>query len=368
MKKIFYILFSLFFLGEVSCNSSSSGETKKTKAEVGEGKAKIRIAYPKIKNINLSFNYTGTIEPSKEVRISPEIMGKIKKITVKEGDSVKKGELLILFDTRLSGLQREQALAAVESARVQVENLERELKRLEPLLASGAISQGEFDKVKAGYDSAVAGLNQAKAAVNLSGYQIKVSRIIAPFDGIVARKMVNEGEVVAPGALGPYGMLTLMDIKEVIVKAGVGEKEIGFIKKGMKATVEVDAYPDEKFEGIVDNISPSADPMNKNFPVEIRIPNPEFKLKTGMFARVKILVESRENALVIPESAIIEEKSGKIVFVVDSGEVAKKINVKTGIEEEGFVEITEGEITPQSRIITEGNFGLKEGARVLVIE
>jgi len=108
--------------------------------------------------------------------------------------------------------------------------------------------------------------------------------------------------------------------------------------------------------------------MNKNFPVEIRIPNPEFKLKTGMFTRVKILVESRENALVIPESAIIEEKSGKIVFVVDSGEVAKKIYVKTGIEEEGFVEITEGEITPQSRVIIEGNFGLKEGAKILVIE
>jgi RND family efflux transporter MFP subunit len=352
-------------LALAGCNSSVSSATKGSEKKLAESVIKVRTAHPEVTTISQVLTYTGMIEPVQEVRIAPEIMGKIKKIAVKEGDAVKKGQLLITFDTRLSALQKNQAQAAVKLAEVQVQTVEKEVNRLMPLLDSGAISQGEFDKVKAQYDGAMAGLNQAKAAVDLSGYQLKVSRITAPFDGVVARKMVNEGEVVTPAALGPFGMITLMNLDTVVVKVGVGEKDIPHIAKGLDASVDVDAYPGKSFKGVVENISPAADPMSKAFPVDIHIPNADMKLKAGMFARVGILIRTREGVLTVPEDAILEEKGSKALFIVEKGDIAKKLVVKIGIQSGGLVEILEGNLDPSKEVVVEGNFGLRDGARII---
>jgi len=347
------------------CNSKVNSATKESEKTMAQNVVKVRTTKPVLTSLSHVLSYTGTIQPRQEVRISPETMGKIKKIHVQEGDSVKKGQLLITFDTKLSALQKSQAAAAVKLAEVQVKTLQKEVDRLKPLLESGAISAGEFDKLSAQQDAAQAQFNQAKAAEALSGYQLKVSKITAPFAGTVARKLVNEGEVVAPGALGPYGMITLMDLDKVKVQVGVGEKDIPHIIEGQGASVSVDAYPGESFSGTVTNISPAADPMSKAFPVDIEIPNEDMKLKVGMFAKVGIQLQTKENVLAVSEDAILDEKEGKVLFYVEKSGTVKKLEVKTGIESEGLVEILGDALDPSREVVVEGNFGLRDGAKIL---
>ena len=345
---------------EKKAESASKQAEKKAAANV----VKVKTGKPQVTTISHILNYTGTIQPVQEVRINPETMGKIKKIYVEEGDNVKKGQMLISFDTQLSSLQKSQAQSAVKLAQVQVETMEKEVNRLKPLVDSGAISAGEFDKVKAQFNGAMAQLNQAKTTVALSGYQLKVSRIKAPFSGIVVRKLVNEGEIVAPGGLGVYGMITIMDLGTVVVSVGVGEKDLPYIKKGLAATVKVDAYPGETFTGTVKNMSPAADPISKAFPIEIQIPNEEMKLKSGMFAKVGILIETKQDTIVVPENAILDEKGVKVLFVVEKNNTVKKVEVITGISSEGLIEITSGNIDALKEVVTEGNFGLRDGAKI----
>jgi RND family efflux transporter MFP subunit len=347
------------------CNSKVSSATKESEKSMAQSVVKVRTARPVLTSLSHVLNYTGTIQPRQEVRISPETMGKIKKIHVEEGDAVKKGQLLITFDTKLSALQKSQAAAAVKLAEVQVKTLQKEVDRLKPLLESGAISAGEFDKLSAQHDAANAQLNQAKAAEALSGYQLKVSKIQAPFAGIVARKLVNEGEVIAPGALGPYGMITLMDLDAVKVQVGVGEKDIPSIVEGQVATVSVDAYPGETFKGTVVNIAPAADPMSKAFPVDVEIPNEDMRLKAGMFAKVGIELQTKDNVLAVPEDAILDEKEGKVLFFVEKDSTVRKLEVETGIESEGLVEILGQKLDPSKEVVVEGNFGLRDGAKIL---
>ncbi len=350
------------------CQESVSSVTKETPGKTVVKTHRVRTARPQITTLSRVLTYTGTIEPIREVRVAPEIMGKIKKISVKEGDSVKKGQGLITFDTRLLRLQQKQAQAAVKVAQVQVETLEKEINRLKPLLENGAISQGEFDKVKAQYDSAIAGLDQARAAVDLSGYQLKVAKITAPFDGVVARKTVNEGEVVTPAAMGSSGMITLMDLETGVVRVGVGEKDIPAISRGMDATIEVDAYPGDRFQGVVESIALASDSMSKTFPVEIRIPNPDMKLRAGMFARVSLCVEIKEGVLAVSENAVLEEKGTTVIFTVEKGDIVRKRNVKIGMRSGNLVEILpENGLDTSQEIVVEGNFGLRDGAPIIRI-
>ncbi len=358
-------LYGALLLAATGCNSKVNSATTESEKSMAQSVVKVRTAKPVLTSLSHVLNYTGTIQPRQEVRISPETMGKIKKIHVEEGDSVKKGQLLITFDTKLSALQKSQAAATVKLAEVQVKTLQKEVDRLKPLLESGAISAGEFDKLSAQHDAAQAQLNQAKAAEALSGYQLKVSKIQAPFAGIVARKLVNEGEVMAPGALGPYGMITLMDLDAVKVQVGVGEKDIPHIVEGQEASVSVDAYPGEKFSGTVTNISPAADPMSKAFPVDIEIPNEDMRLKAGMFAKVGVQLRTKENVIAVPEDAVLDEKEGKVLFFVEKQGTVKKLEVETGIESEGLVEILGGVLDPSKEVVVEGNFGLRDGAKIL---
>jgi len=366
---VVFVIIAVFAAALLPLAGCERGAASKTGGKAAQAQTEIRVrtARPEVRGISNVLSFTGTLKPVLEVRISPEVPGKIKKIHKKEGDGVRKGETLITFDTKLSALQKKQAATAVAMAKVQVASIEKEVNRLRPLVESGAISKGEFDKVQAGYDAATAALAQARAAESLSSYTLQVSTIKAPFAGVVARKLVNEGEVVAPGMLGPYGMITLMDLSTVVLQVGVGEKDLPSVVKGQEASVRVDAYPGEVFAGTVENISPAADPVSRLFPVDIHVPNPGAKLKSGMFAKVGVLIETKAGAVVVPLKAVVEEGGKQFVFVVEPGGVAKKAGVTTGIQFEGLVEITGGLADAAKEVVVEGNFGLRDGAKVKAI-
>jgi RND family efflux transporter MFP subunit len=343
---------------------------KESKAEGSKGKkteatSRVKVASPEVKTLHRRLEYTGTVEPIRQVRIVPEVTAKIVKLKVDNGDRVKKGQLLARFDNKLFNLQRKQASAAVNLAKTQVDSAQKEWDRLEPLAESGAVSKSQLDQLESGLDAANAQVDQAKAALSLASYSVQKSTLKAPFDGIVTNLLVNEGEFVGP-QMAAYGMMTLVDISEVKVKVGITEKDLPHVTQGLGVEITSEAYPDQVFTGKVDVLNPSADPISKSFPVEIRATNPDELLKAGMFVRVQIHIETREDVLTVPAGAIVHLKDAHVIYVVGKDGKASLREVDVGIETDEGVEITGGELTTDEKVVTEGNFGLKDGSRVIV--
>jgi RND family efflux transporter MFP subunit len=362
----------IFVLLAVGCSkgdpeASRQDEADKGASKGGDSTSSVRVANAEVRTINRFLEYTGTVEASRQVRMVPEITAKVAKLSVDDGDHVKKGQVLAKFDTRLYTLQKNQAKAAVKMAQTQVETAQKELTRLQPLVESGAASMQQLDQLTSGVDMAEAGKGQAQAALALASYSVKQSTLKAPFDGIVTNVLINEGEYVGP-QLATYGMLTLVDISSVKVKVSVTEKDLPLVQEGMLVEVLSDSYPDQVFAAKVVMISPAADPVSKSFPVEVELPNPGEQLKSGMFVRVRIHVESADDALVVPPQSIIDLKDRKVIYVVGKDKKAHIKEVTLGIEGLDGVQIVTGDVSAQDSIVIEGNFGLKDGASVLIAE
>ncbi|MCM8777995.1 MAG: efflux RND transporter periplasmic adaptor subunit, partial [Candidatus Omnitrophica bacterium] len=161
-------------------------------------------------------------------------------------------------------------------------------------------------------------------------------------------------------------LVTIADISRVKIVASVAEVELGRIGKGKKAEVRVDAYPEKVFYGEVYKISPFVDPITRTVEVEILVDNNSQLLKPGMFARSTIILRTHKNAFVVPEKAVFKEEDKSYVLVVDDF-IVKKREVKTGMVEDGYIEITEG-LSGGEKVVVEGGIGLEDGTKVEVAE
>ena len=206
------------------------------------------------------------------------------------------------------------------------------------------------------------------------GFKFEKAPVEAPIEGVVGRIYVDRGMSIAPQT--PLALIVDMNRVKVIVD--VPERKLPRVIKGQRAEILVDAYPEEVFRGDVTMVSPVVDIVSRRAPVEITIPNPEHKLKPGMFARVRIITAEREDTLIIPREAVLVREGKEMVYIVDlslcldlrqqiyRGEAVAKIRkVETGIIAEDKVEIISG-IELGDKVIIEGHLGLKDGARVRV--
>ncbi|MCD6297447.1 MAG: efflux RND transporter periplasmic adaptor subunit [Deltaproteobacteria bacterium] len=363
MKKIFMetrsiILLSLFLF---SCGQTQEQDVK----EMSESMAvPVRVVTVESLSISHVISYTGNIEPWKEVNIVPNIAGKVASINVKEGDHVKKGQLLAKLDTESFKLGLEQAKAGLGVAEAAFADAEKDWNRMKVLIEDNTISQIQYDKAELGYNSAKAGLQQAKAAVDLMEYNLRVAVMRAPFDGIVTNKHMNEDETINPMMPGGPGVVTMMDFSKVKIKALASDIDLPYLKPGLKVQVQVDTYPDETFEGTVFVVNPAAARQSRLFEIQLQIPNPELKLRPGMFARIEVIAEERNDVSTLPLSAIISPESDSYVFVVNGGK-AERRNVILGISEDETVEIISG-LQIGETVVNVGQAMLEDGTPVVI--
>jgi RND family efflux transporter MFP subunit len=309
---------------------------------------------------------TGTIEAWQKINLTPDVGGKIARILVNEGDRVSKGQVLAELDTEATTLQLKQAQAALAVAQANFNNAQTNLERMERLSKEKAVSDQQYEQVKLGYDSAKAQLEQAQAAVNLAQHSLDVSILKAPFGGVVASKNAEVGDVInpmmggfSPGSAG--GVVTLVDFSRVKIRVEVSGADIGRIQKGQTAILRVPTNPGQEFKGTVSVVNLAADPQTKKFGIEVRVDNPDQVLRPGTFGEVVIEVLSHEDALVIPQKAVLENK---YVFLAQNGKAARK-EITLGLQNTTMVEVTSG-IAEGDLVIAEGNFGLEEGAPIEV--
>lgn len=322
------------------------------------------IATKVIRGDIASFIYTtGTVFPKQESMISPKTSGRIEKLYVDEGDKVEKGQPLVELEQEMLRIGVKEEKASLKEARAQLKNLESTLKRRQKLFEEGVVGAQSLDDTTTERDLAKARVQRTRATLERAEQDLKDSVITAPFDGFIVEKMMNEGEMAT--TMPPSNIFHLVDTSRVKIECGITEGKRRFITVGKEVLIEMDAYPDEIFTEKITTVNPKVDIKSRTFKIKIEIPNPDFRLETGMFARIHIIERESKGTLLIPQRVIIGEAVKK-VFVVENGRAVEK-PITTGILNHPIVEVTEG-LKEGDIVVTEGFYSLKDGIKVNIKE
>ncbi len=297
----------------------------------------------------------GSLRSRQGVMIRPEVAGRVRSILFTEGQRVSKGQLLVQLDDQLQAAQVAQAKAEMSIA-------EANHKRNQELVAQNFIS-------KRSVDESAAALEVAKAKYDLALATLQRLKIVAPFDGVTGLKQISVGDYLKDGA----DMVNIEDIDAVLVDFRLPERFQSKIRPGQTAQLTVDALPGRPFTALVQAVDPLIDANGRSVGIRGCIDNRQRQLRPGMFARVNTVFGVREQALTVPEEAIVPQGGRSFVIKVVPGDqpdtlVAQRVPVKTGVRQPGKVEITEG-LEVGDTVVTAGQQRLqKDGTPVRVID
>ena len=290
----------------------------------------------------------GTLRPNEAVTVVSEIAGRVERIGFREGQPVKAGDVLIELDASILRAELAKASSDLSLARANHE-------RAAALATRGMSPQRALDEARAA-------LQVAQANVALAQARLQKATIKAPLSGIVGLRSVSVGAYVTPGER----IVELADVDPVKVDFRVQELAISALHRGQPIRVSVDALPGKAFEGEIDAIDPIVDVAGRAIRLRARIPNPRRELSPGLFARVQIVVERREGALLVPESAIFAEGTRRFVYRVLDGRAALTA-VELGQRRPGEVEIRKG-LGRDDVVVTAGHQQLRDGTPVEVMK
>jgi len=412
MKNLFPI-FCIVILFGIGCSSSSTKEPKNRKEEV----IPVQVARVKKEPMRIEISTVGTVLSFQEILVTPKVAGKIEKIFVKEGDFVKTGDILIKLDqtdfllavrqaeaalgtaranlanllagTRIEKI--EQAKAALHQAQANLTNVEKEYQRMKQLAAIGAVAQRQLDAVIAQYESAISQVKQAQEQLDMlkkgaTEEEIEIARaqvtqveagvavarksledatMKAPFPGLITARFVDEGVQVytAPKT----DILKLTDLSRVKIVVPVSERDFPRVKIGTPAESKIDALAGEIFQGRVTRIIPEIDSISRNFNVEVEIPNPNLRLKSGMFASIRLFVGQKETLTIFRETLITDLVTGvSYAFVVEDDQAVRRrltLGERSGL----LIEVLEG-LKEGDNLVIKGQNRLQQGSKVKIIQ
>jgi RND family efflux transporter MFP subunit len=332
----------------------------------------------------------GNLIGAATVEAVPRVNGRLEAVLVKLGDRVRKGQAIAKVEDREIREQVRQQQAAYKVAEATIRQREADLKlaqtnleRNRSLLERQLLPRQTYDDTEARHNAALAQLDLARAQVEQSkarldelNINLQNTVISSPVDGFIGKRYLDPGAAVSPNA----PVASVVDIHVVRMVVNVVEKDVKRLRIGMDAQVQVDAFPNEKFTGRVSRIAPVFDPQTRTAEMEIEVPNPAFRLKPGMYARVDLTVAQRDGALTVPRNAIVDVNGKAGVFVAGNAPAARGdaqpaggakpalaaqfVPVVIGIRDEDKVEISAG-VTEGQRVITTGAMGLKDGDRIV---
>jgi membrane fusion protein (multidrug efflux system) len=295
--------------------------------------------------IDFSIKITGTIIADESVELKSEVSAKVDKIHFREGQQIKKGQLLVSLNddeisAELTKLQYTKKL-----------NEENEYRQRQ-LLEREAISKEE-------YDIALTTLNTSEADIRLLQVRQAKHDIRAPFDGVIGLRQVSVGSYINPGET----ITNLYKINPVKLDFSVPGRYLPDVNLGDKIRFTVDAY-EQEFEGEIYAIEPQIDPQSRSVNLRGVSPNPDGKLLPGQFARISLILDTYDEAIMIPNEAVVPELNGKKVWVVENGKVSTKA-VTTGIRNERNIQVLEG-LNSGDTVITTGLLQIRQGMDINV--
>jgi multidrug efflux pump subunit AcrA (membrane-fusion protein) len=362
----------------------------------------VRVVEAVKQDINQTLSTMGTITYLAKADVSAEIEGVLRSVNVEEGDNVQKNQVIAVIDSALLEAQLHQAQARLEmvqielarskmevrkasyklkAAKVTMEKSKEQLDARKQLFESGGMSKTELDAAEVRYENAVADyliamedlrslqvkskngriereamLRRAQADLDEIELKLKKCTIRAPITGTIASKRKWAGERINPA---DTVIVTILDTTEVFAAIDLSEKDIGLVQPGQPAEIRADAFPNMSFTGSVEIIRPTVDIDSRTVKVKVRVANDDQLLKPGMFVRVKIILESMKDVVVIPREALMTSKAGRNIVFVVLEEVAFLRDVEIASEKEGLIVIRKG-VNPGEKVVIEGQTRIKD--------
>ena len=297
--------------------------------------------------LNVEVTAVGTLRADETVMVRPEIAGRVATIHFREGQKVRQGETLVTLD-------QEEYQAQLASSAAQLALEQSSYRRLQDMDRQQLASQQNLDEAKAKLDT-------ARAQQELNRVRLSKTVIRAPFDGMIGLRKISPGAYVKPGD----DIVALESLGAMKLDFRVPETYLARLAVDQRLTARVDAYPEQSFEGTIYAIEPALDEETRTVLLRARLPNPHNQLRPGLFARVSLILERRENALVVPEQAIVPVGQTTFVYRVVDGK-AVMTPVKLGLRRPGLVEILEG-LSAGDQVVTDGQLKIRDGAAVQVL-
>ena len=315
----------------------------------------------------------GNLVGAARVEVAPKLNGRLDWLDVRLGDQVRRGREIARIEDDELQQQVSQAQASFEVARATVRQREADLslakttrERAQSLFDRALVSGQEIDDAEAVHQAAIAQLDLARAQFDqanafLQELQINLANtvIVSPVNGFIGHRYLDPGAYVTPST----AVVSVVDVSLVRLVANLVERDLRLVSEGVQARIEVDAFPAETFMGHVARIAPVLDPATRTAQIEIEVPNADFRLKPGMYARVRLSVGTSHDVVVVPREAVIARASARGVFrvaVASEPPTVEFITLVIGLEDQTYVEVVKG-VSEGDVIVTTGAAGLQHG-------
>jgi len=310
------------------------------------GPVAVEVAKVATATVQEDVDAVGTLRSNESVVVRPEISGRIDRLNFTEGAPVQKGQIIVALDDAVPAAELAQAkanLALAESNYQRTQELEKQ----------------KFVSATA-KDQALNGLRVAQANVQLAEARLAKTKIVAPFGGIIGIRQISVGDYVKEG----QDLVTLEDISALKVDFRVPEQLLAALRPGQAVEMGSDALPGRKYVATVDAIDPLVDQAGRAVLLRARLRNSDGQLRPGMFVRTRLIVSQRQNALTVPEEALVPVGADQFVYRVADGK-AQRVKIRAGVRRAGTVEVLEG-LAPGDTVVTAGQLKLRDGAQVAV--
>lgn len=289
----------------------------------------------------------GTARANEAVSLTAQQSDVIQEIYFDDGDVVEKGQLLLLMNNR-------EEIARVNELKINIQEAQRQLKRITNLAKSSVASEQLLDEQQAR-------VKALKAQSEVAKSRLAELELRAPFAGKLGIRQVSIGAYVGPSNI----ITTLDDLSKVKVDFNISENHLPSLARGQQVAAKSIAYLDETFNGIISSIDSRVDPITRSIQVRAIIDNPELKLRPGMLLQIN-LQKKVLRSLVVPEKALIPHEDKQFVFVIESDKAIQK-EVKSGLRRPGLVQIISG-LNEGDQVVTEGALKLRDGSAVSILE
>ena len=330
-------------------------------------------------DIELYGEYVGRIRAQQFVEIRARVEGFLEKMMFEEGTYVRKGQPLFIIDPKLYQARANKAKAQLNKDKAMALKAERDLKRIRPLYEQNAASQLDLDNAIASYESATAAVAMSEADLTQTETALSYTTVSSPLSGYISERSVDIGTLVGPNGKSllatvvksdtvrvDFSMTGLDYLKSKARNVNLGQKD-STRKWDPYITITLADNTQYPLRGLVDFADPQVDPETGTFSVRAEMPNPDHILLPGQFTKVKLLLDVRENAVVVPSKAIVIEKGGAYIFVVRPDSVVEKRFIETGPELDNKTVVERGLLSGE-RIVVEGYHKLNHGMRVEAVE
>jgi membrane fusion protein (multidrug efflux system) len=329
---------SLLLVIHLLAASGCGGESAEAEEPESSGPDPVSVEVVELRpeRLEIEVALTGQFEAEHSVVLTAEQSGVIESIEFEEGLPVSKGDVLVRMRDEEQRARLKEALAQQRLAQDVYDRTQR--------LASEDISS-----IARGAEAS-ASLDEARAKVDLARIGLERTQIVAPFDGVAGSRMVAPGEWIKPEITG-FVRVAAIDMLQLVFT--IPEPNIALARIGGKIHARVIAFPGERFPGDVFYVSPTLDPATRRLIVKAWVPNADHRLKPGMFANVDVVAAVREGAILVPEAAMVYDRHGTYVWLMDDEGLARKVSVEMGWRQDGRVEIASG-LSAGDRVVSTG--------------